>query len=282
LIRFCPFPKDGKFSIDRHSQFAETMTRVIREANPNDLTGVLWAIYFWFQQNWKSDDFWDGLSKKFVKSLSNLLSSHDHNILRFALYANSYLWLMPMRNRRGFDEEKMERKAVLHAMKVNFPFDVMLRLIQLENADVSALAFLLLTNFVAFDRWTFEIAVERAEELMAISLEVIENSAMKVKCEAIHFVCVFLQLHSQAQLAGRRVVELLPVLIDGLELEDPELSDEIVSLLIRLVREGPELIVYLLDADFDQYLEAAKESVGSRGDALCLILEKERNSFPYP
>jgi hypothetical protein len=278
MLRTVPIPHTGvpEDDVYHHAMFAKGTARLMRYAAPEDLKTVIWAIYFWFQRNADGDDLWDGLTLKFVRAIAGLLRCPDREIMRFALYAYAYLLLIRTEVR---DEARSKhRKDIVKEMRKCFPMDAVAALIAAEDPQVSEYAFILLTNFVAFDRSNFVRVCTDENDFLDIALRVLQEGAVKAKCQAAHFACVFLYLHTRDELVERATVEMLPLLMDALELEDPELSGEIMRLLMRCVRDLPGSTDFLLSTDFDLYLldTIGKIDVEGRNDNLYFILEAQR------
>jgi hypothetical protein len=244
LLRSAPIPGDG----GRHARFVGAVAAALVAAQREALVALLWAVYFFFRQNADTVHLWNALSPPFVQGLAVMLESDDRNVVRLALFANAFLWLIPEHRHVRKTGHKIEK-----FMKEAFRLRLVVRLAAGDDPEISAYAFTLLTNYMAFDRSTF-LAVMRNDAILKVALGVLETGAVRAKTEAVHFVCGFLRKQTAGEWESAPALEVMQALIEALELQDEEVSADILELFIAMAHVVPESIGFLLEREFDTWL----------------------------
>jgi hypothetical protein len=232
-----------------YTQFVNVMAEVMRVAGPRDMLSSLWAIYFWFKHNWSSPKLWDSISNSFVSSLSRLLDFDDRNVVRLALYANAFLWLIPEKQNSSEGEN---RKEVIEGMKDCFNYVAIGQCLDSEDSEIIAYGLAVLTNFVSFGGSCADALASHEIDFLQLAVEVLKEGSVEGKIQATYFVCAFAR--SSREIENQVTSELVSLLIDALELEEVDMCVNILELLVRLTRRFPQCAEFLIEQQFEQYL----------------------------
>jgi hypothetical protein len=81
-----------------------------------------------------------------------------------------------------------------------------------------------------------------------------KRGAARAKTEAVHFLCSFLRNHLMEELEGQPLLRIMQTMMDALELEDDQVTADILELFIAMARLAPECVAFLLEREFDTWL----------------------------
>jgi hypothetical protein len=149
-----------------------------------------------------------------------------------------------------------------------------------ENSEISAYALVVITNFVAFHRNCSDALAGHENNFFAVALGILATGPSIAKVEAAHFVCTFLQ--SRPELADRADRKVIALLIEALDLEDRDVSRDILELFLGLALRSRQFVELLLELGFDEYLLNARNrfAIGAKvGERLYALLSAERKTI---
>jgi hypothetical protein len=89
-------------------------------------------------------------------------------------------------------------------------------------------------------------------DFFKLAVGILEEGAVQAKIQAAHFVCAF--MYSCREIESCANPEMMSLLIETLELEEPDVCMNILELFFVLARRCPQCAEFLIEQQFEQYL----------------------------
>jgi hypothetical protein len=221
-----------------HGQFAEVIGQVLRMCSGDPLQIAMWAVYFWLRNN--GAVVWDSLTPALVHVLCERLEDEDIAVIRLALFANGYLWLVP-----GGPSD------LLRSLFADSLCRRLCELIAHDRPDVSAYASIAMANAVASDDEVAADAVARSDVVECVC-HVLQRGAAQAKVEAARLACTLLWWAGDVEAMAR--TGIVEGIADAIETDDEDLVLMVVRVLAEVVAAAPEVADILLEVDFEGVL----------------------------
>jgi hypothetical protein len=213
-----------------------TMSNVIKKSDPQN---ALWVLYFLFKHS--GEMCTRLLTEEFAQTIAVVLLSEDEMNVRLGLYITAHLWLI--------DESDLRT-----IMKLNdaIPLDTMLQLLESPSSRISAGAAIAIGNYVALQRAHFHRAMDR--NIAGIAGAVIENGSAEAKREAAMLLAGILADATAADLEGALTERVVEMLLEALELGDPDLITNLSIAFGQVLPELPWIADVMIQKEIEAFL----------------------------